>query len=84
MPSFEDLAYTSLTDSIVDQVRPINQVLGPADQDLVHLINRQPAALSQVFGQGFDIAESRPQRAVQFIELIGRQKALFAKHVDER
>jgi hypothetical protein len=50
MPSFINLADTPLTQPIQDAIRPKEEILGSADEDLVHLKNREPAALDQIFG----------------------------------
>ena len=59
------------------------QVLRPPLKKLVHLVDGQPAALEQVFGEQSDIAEAGDDFRRELVQLVGLQQPVVLKLLEE-
>ena len=82
VPGLEDLAHAAFAEPFQQDVTAQHQ-LGPLAQDqLIDLEGRQPAALDQVLGQCLGIAElGRPRR--ELVHALRLQQAVQAKRLDQ-
>jgi hypothetical protein len=80
--------YTELTPPLAQHVqnavRAEHQFLRVALEELIDLVDRQPAAGRQVLGQRADVGEAEQELGIQFGELILRQQRMDAQHVHQR
>src|SRR5271165_985304 len=79
----EDLAGSSLAQTLQDDVGPQDQAAAAVLEELVDLIGRQPATLQELAGQGARLGEADLKLAGRLFELVPLQNRGLAEGVDQ-